>query len=97
MEIRFRTRRLQRAFDQPNRAVREWGPVTGQRYIDRSETLETTERIEHLYEVRPLNFHALSGDRRGQHALRLTGQMRLIVTIENERTVIVEEVVDYHE
>ena len=97
MEIRFRNRRLQRAFEQPGRAIREWGPATGQRYIDRVETLESTERVEHLYEIRPLNFHPLSGDRRGQYALRLTGRMRLIVTVENERTIIVEEVVDYHE
>ncbi len=97
MEIRFRNRRLQRAFDQPNRAIREWGPVTGQRYIDRVEMLESTERVEHLYEIRPLNFHPLTGDRRGRHALRLTGQMRMIVTVEDERTIIVEEVVDYHD
>ena len=61
------------------------------------ETLESTERVEHLYEIRPLNFHPLSGDRRGQYALRLTGRMRLIVTIGDERAIIVEEVVDYHE
>jgi len=96
VEIRFRTRRLKRAFEQPNRAVREWGPVTGQRYIDRVETLETAERLQNLFEIRPLDLHPLTGDRRGQYALRLTGQMRMIVTIEDERTVIVEEVVDYH-
>lgn len=77
--------------------MREWGPVTGQRYIDRVETLETAERVEHLYEIRSLNLHPLTGNRRGQHSLRLTGRMRMVVTIENERTIIVEEVVDYHE
>lgn len=96
MEIRFRTRRLQRASVERNRAVREWGPVTGRRYVDRVETLETAESIEDLFAMRPLNFHALTGDRRGQHAIRLTGRMRMIVTIEDEGTLIVEEVVDYH-
>ena len=97
MEIRFRNRRLQRAFEQRNRAIREWGPVTGPRYTERVRTLRRTERVEHLYEIRPLDFHPLSGDRRGQHAIRLTGRVRLIVTVEGERTVTVEEVVDYHE
>ena len=76
--------------------MREWGPVTGQRYVDLVETLETTERVDHLYEIAPLRFHPLTGDRRGQHALRLTGQMRLIVTVDDERTLTIEEVVDYH-
>jgi proteic killer suppression protein len=97
VEIRFRTRRLQRAFEQPSRAVRQWGPIVGQRYVDLVTTLETTERVEHLFELAPLRFHPLTGDRRGQHSLRLTGQMRLIVTVEGERAVILEEVVDYHD
>ncbi len=97
MELRFRTRRLQRALEQRNRAVREWGPVTGQRYVDLVRALRRTERVEHLYDIRPLDFHPLTGDRRGQHSLRLTGRMRMIVTVEDERTVTVEEVVDYHD
>ncbi|MCY3656958.1 MAG: type II toxin-antitoxin system RelE/ParE family toxin [Chloroflexi bacterium] len=96
MEIHFRTRRLQRAFSERNRAVREWGPVTGQRYIDVVRRLRRTERVEDLYKLVPLRFHPLTGDRRGQHALRLTGQMRIIVTVEDEQTLIIEEVVDYH-
>ena len=60
-------------------------------------TLRRTERVEYLYKIRSLNLHPLTGDRRGQHSLRLTGQMRMIVTIEDEQTIIVEEVVDYHE
>lgn len=96
MEIRFRTRRLQRAFEQQDRAVREWGPVTGQRYVDRVRTLRRVQRVQDLYRLGPLRFHALTGDRRGQYALRLTGQMRMIVTIADERTLMVEEVVDYH-
>ncbi len=76
--------------------MREWGPVVGQRYIDLVETLETAERVDHLYEITPLHFHPLTGDRRGQYALRLTGQMRLIVTVDDEQAVTIEEVVDYH-
>ena len=76
--------------------MREWGPVTGQRYIDVVRTLRRTSRAQDLYTLLPLRFHPLSGDRRGQHALRLTGQMRMIVTVEDEETLMIEEVVDYH-
>ena len=54
-------------------------------------------RVEDLYQLVPLRFHPLTGDRRGQYALRLTGQMRMIVAIEDERSLIVEEVVDYRD
>ena len=96
MEIRFRTRRLQRAYQQRNRAVREWGPIVGQRYVDLVRRLTRTRRAEDLYAIRRLRFHALTGDRQGRHALNLTGQMRVVVTVEDERTIIIEEVVDYH-
>ena len=76
--------------------MRQWGAVVGTRYIDRVHVLEATERVEHLYALRSLAFHPLTGDRRGQHALRLTGQVRLILTVVDERTVIIEEVRDYH-
>ena len=49
-----------------------------------------------LYATRFLDFHPLTGNRSGQHALRLTGQVRLIVTVEDQRTIWVEEVIDYH-
>ena len=97
MEIRFRNRRLQRAFEQSNRAVREWGPLVGERYVNRVRTLRRTQRVEYLYKIRSLHLHPLTGNRRGQHALRLTGQVRMIVTIDDEQAIIIEEVVDYHE
>ncbi len=70
--------------------------MIGSRYIERVRLLQAAERVEHLYAFRALDLHPLIGDRRGQHAIRLTGQMRLILTIVDEWTVIVEEVRDYH-
>jgi plasmid maintenance system killer protein len=46
--------------------------------------------------VRQFDLHPLTGDRARQHAIRLTGQMRLIVTVLDDQTIQVEEVVDYH-
>ena len=54
------------------------------------------DSVQDLYALRWLDFHPLRGDRAGHHALRLTGQVRLIVTVHDGRTVTVEEVVDYH-
>jgi plasmid maintenance system killer protein len=59
--------------------------------------LIAASRLADLYEFRALDLHPLSGDRAGFHARRLTGQVRLIVRVEDQRTVTVWEVTDYHD
>lgn len=97
MNVAFRSRRLERAYREHNEAVRLWGVVVGRRYVERVQALERQAvSVSDLYASRALDFHPLTGNRTGQHALRLTGQMRLVVTVTGEQSVIVEEVVDYH-
>jgi toxin HigB-1 len=97
VELRFRSHRLQRCAERNAEAVREWGTVVGQRYMLRIRQLSAAPDVETLYRIRALDFHPLTGGRASQHALRLTGRMRLIVTVEGERTIRIEEVVDYHD
>jgi plasmid maintenance system killer protein len=94
--LRFRTRALQRRYENLDEAVRTWGADVGQRYVERLHTIESLDLVQDLYAVRPLDFHALRGSRRGQYAARITGQVRLILTVEDHRTVVIEEVTDYH-
>jgi proteic killer suppression protein len=57
----------------------------------------TDERT--LYSRRSFRFEKLSGDRVGQHSMRLNDQWRLIVEIQGEapnKTIHVIEIVDYH-
>jgi plasmid maintenance system killer protein len=96
VEVTFRRRELERRYTSSRAAIRVWGPVIGPRYIDRIDSLHQIGNVEDLYLVRPYDFHPLTGDRRGQHSMRLTGRVRLIVTVVSSREVIVEEVVDYH-
>jgi toxin HigB-1 len=52
-----------------------------------------------LYSRRSFRFERLSGDRAGQHSLRLNAQWRLIVEIQGQapnKTIYVVEIVDYH-
>ena len=98
MEVRFRTRRLERCAGQLAAAVRAWGPEVGRRYIERVQLLQEAPGLEALYDIRTVGFHPLRGDRRGQFAIRLTGRMRLIVESGPEDgSVTVVEVVDYHD
>ena len=73
--------------------VRSWG----QRYVQRINEIKDLDRVEQLHLIRSLDFRPLTGERAGQHAIRLTGQMRLILTVDDERTVSIVEVVDYHD
>ncbi len=97
MEVQFRSRKLQRCAERNAEAVREWGTVVGQRYILRIQQLIAAPDVATLYRMRALDFHPLTGHRASQHALRLTGRMRLIVTVEDERTIRIDEVVVYHD
>lgn len=55
------------------------------------------EDIQSVRAYGGLHLHALSGNRLGTHAIRLTGNLRLIVEIQTDsNTVIVKEVTDYH-
>ncbi|MER9546041.1 type II toxin-antitoxin system RelE/ParE family toxin [Mesorhizobium sp. M0437] len=52
-----------------------------------------------LYARRSFRFEKLSGDREGQHSMRLNDQWRLIVKIAGDhprKTIRVIEIVDYH-
>ena len=96
MEIRFRTRRLERCFIEASRAVREWGPDVGRRYVQRVNVIMQARGLDDLANTPPLHFHMLTGDRAGQYAMRLTGQIRLVMTFPDPGTGMIEEVVDYH-
>ena len=98
MQVRFRTRQLERAFSSAHQAARAWGPTLGRRYVQRIEMLKAAESFEQLYEIRTLGLHPLRGNRRGQYAVRLTGPMRLILTRDAARdSITVEDVTDYHD
>ena len=55
--------------------------------------------VDTLRSTRSLGFHALMGDRRGQYGIKLTSNVRLVVSLpegEEGNSVLIEEVVDYH-
>ena len=95
--VRFRNRSLEECSRSESAAMRRWWSIVGRRYVAGISELFGADSVQDLYALRRLDFHPLRGDRAGQHALRLTGQIRLIVMVhDDERTLTVEEVVDYH-
>jgi toxin HigB-1 len=94
VQVKFRTRQLQRCYESHAAATRRWGAPVARRYVQRINDLYAAESVEDLYRIPPLRFHPLKGDRQGQYALSLADRMRLIVSVTGEATptVWVEEV-----
>lgn len=86
----------ERRYRSRTEAIRAWGPVVGGRYLERIDILRGAPALAELYQVPSLRFHRLTGDRAGQYAVNLTGQTRLILTLQDDGALQVEEVVDYH-
>ena len=98
MEVIFRTNELRRCYEESGRAVQQWGPDVGRRYITRIETLAQVEDFRTLYRIRRLRLHPLQGTRRGELSIYLTGRWRLIVTRgDTEDSVIIEEVSNHYD
>lgn len=94
MEIAFRTRKLEREYQEYARAVKSYGPEVARRYILRINIIKQARDIEELMSLPALRCHALRGNYRGQYAIKLTGFYRLIFTLKGNALEIaqIEEV-----
>lgn len=98
MEIIFRTNELQRCYEQSARAIRQWGPDVGRRYVARINQLYAIANLQEAYTIQSFHLHPLRSSGRGELSIRLTGRWRLIVTTDNaEEIVTIEEVSDHYD
>ena len=94
MEIRFRTKKLEKQYVDSREANKAYGADVGRKYIQRIQIIDKADSLNEILKLPGLRCHTLKGDRRGQYAVKLTGSYRLIFTLEGENleTVCVEEV-----
>ncbi len=93
----FRTRRLQRAYEESSRAIRLWGPAVARKYVQRVEALCAAQNFGEITRFRAFGAHTLEGKRQDQWPITLTGRWRLIVTVSDDgETVKVEEVTNHY-
>ena len=97
--VTFRTKRLERCYVEHAKAVQEFGHDVARRYIERINIIKHTAGLEELAQMPGLRYHPLKGNRAGYHAIKLTGFMRLIFTLEGETLAIVriEEVSKHYD
>jgi len=91
VDVEFRTRQLQRAYEDERLAIRWWGPAASRVYGEWIVFIQEAESAADLYTHRRMRFHPLHGDRAAQFAMHLAGRWRLIVALHGA-TVVVEEV-----
>lgn len=93
VEVIFRTRALERRYQESKQAVRHWGEAVGKKYISRVTELQYVRDFGALGEIRSMRLHPLKGDRAGKWAINLTGSHRLIVSKgDTEEQIIIEGV-----
>ena len=93
MLIRFRTTKLQKAFEQGRYADKLWGRDVARKYTQRVKTLQAAETFAAIQAIRSFRAHPLKEPRKGEWAIDLTGQMRLIVVPHRDgKRVSVEKV-----
>ena len=96
MQVVFRTRQLQRNYEDTTRAITDWGYEVSRRYADRVNHLYEARDFYQLYDARRLCLHPLRGSRTGKLSIYLTGRWRLIVTRGDTAQSIIIEVVSNH-
>lgn len=98
MEIKFRTKKLQKQYENAREAEKAYGTQVARKYIMRVGILKSAKCFEDLYKIPSLRFHPLKGNRKGEYAIKLTGFWRLIITNDGETFDIakIEEVSDHY-
>ena len=89
MQIEFRTRKLQKQYEDHRVAEKAYGKEVARRYIERVNIIQESNNFNELQSLPGLHCHPLKGDRKGQWAIKLTGYYRLIITLKEERLQIV--------
>ena len=98
MDVTFRTRRLQRNFEESDRAIRQWGKDVARKYITRVTQLHAVPDFQMAGKIRAMKLHRLKGDKQGRWSIHLTGRWRLIVTEgSSEEHVVIEEVSNHYD
>ncbi|SHG23134.1 proteic killer suppression protein [Marinomonas polaris DSM 16579] len=99
MEVEFKNKKLQKCYEIHSKGVREFGDVVASKYILRINTIMAASNIDELNRMPVIRCHPLHGNREGQYAINLTGQMRLIFTLDGDKLQIakIEEVSKHYD
>ena len=99
MEVRFKTNKLQKQYENSKDGEKAYGLDVAKRYVNRVNLLKSAKSFDDLYRIPQLKFHPLTGNRKGEFAISLTGFYRLIITNDGDTFDIakIEEVSKHYD
>jgi len=99
VEVRFKTRKLQKHYEKSAEAEKAYGREVARKYIQRVNIIKQVRDINELCDLPGLRCHPLKGKRQGQWAVKLTGFYRLIFTLQGKMLEIaqIEEVSKHYD
>ncbi|AVX21643.1 proteic killer suppression protein [Carboxydocella sporoproducens DSM 16521] len=112
MYIYFKQKKLQKISCSERKIIKSFGEKIGQKLMQRLSELKAAKDLSEISHLPPQRLHLLSGDRANHFSVDLTANYRLIFTSPEItealnpdgtldkakiKTVIIIEVVDYHD
>ena len=99
MEVKFKTNKLQKQYENSKDGEKAYGLDVAKRYVNRVNLLKSAKSFDDLYRIPQLKFHPLTGNRKGEFAISLTGFYRLIITNDGDTFDIakIEEVSKHYD
>lgn len=103
MDINYKSNKLEKQCTELSKAQKEFGKQIAVKLFQRINEFKASSNLKDMEKIRSARLHELSGKRKGQYAVDLTGNYRLIFTaddgnikLEKIEVVRIEEIVDYH-
>lgn len=98
MEVRFRTRKLERCYEDSAYAEKTFGQAIARSYIRSINELCDIDSFDLMKVLQPRRFHLLKPKQHRRYAIDLTGYFRLIIEATGEPDQFnVVDVGDYHD
>ena len=98
MQVAFRSAKLKKTCSVFRNTVRAYGQQMAEMIHARMKQIEAFDTVEVLIEYGIGKCHPLTGDRKGQYAMNLTKNWRLVFSKQGDQIQIacIEEIEDYH-
>lgn len=77
MRIRYKSRKLEKTVDSPKNILKHYG-TRAKQVKQRLDEIKASENLAVLYKISRANCHLLTGDRKGQLAVDISGNHRII-------------------
>lgn len=91
MNVAFKNKRLKKSVTDPKTSVKTYGKVSAKKIKQRYLEMLASENLEELSKIPAAYLHPLSGDRKGQWAVKITGNERLCFILAHDPVPLLED------